>query len=86
MPELSTLVCPDCGHDTFTVTRTTRTEYTVQWDSRAGEFELSSEVVDGGDAGDENDWTCADCDAQYPDCNPDEDLITAEAYNAEEDD
>lgn len=74
------LVCPNCGHDEFEATLTTRTEYTYQVE-RAGHFhEVSETVVDGGDVGDIDTLACTDCGDNF---DPD-DLITEAEYSTEE--
>lgn len=78
----SNLVCPECGHDVFKATLTTRTEYTYNAHANAGLIERSEEVVDGGDVGDVDEFTCTDCGFGY-DSLAEPDLITREAYEAE---
>lgn len=78
------LVCPDCGSDSFTQTRTTRTEFTVSLDVNGHMVDRDDGVcMDSGER-DEDGIECQDCGASY-DCDTDE-LITVEAYNADDDD
>lgn len=77
------LVCADCGHDTFEQVRTTRTEYTMQFDARAGWYETAEQVVDAGDM-DEDDIRCADCGAEVT--SEGDDLVTEQQYNDDTDD
>ncbi len=76
---MENLVCPECGHDEFTQTRTTRIEYTLSYDSRAGWYETAESCVDSGDMGD-HEIECADCGYE---CDADA-LVTIEQYNESE--
>lgn len=81
---MSELVCPECGHDQFTATLTTRTEYTYSATTDFhGPIELSSEIVDGGDLGDIDAFECADCGEEYNNLDADH-LVTREQYDSTE--
>ncbi len=75
------LVCPDCGHEEFTATLTTRTRYEYTFSDDGYMSEHDSEVVDGGDTGDVDSFECTDCGASY--CDPASELVSEETYSDE---
>lgn len=72
------MVCPDCGHDTFEQTRTTRTQYSLTFDAAYGWFETSEQCVDSGDM-DEGAIQCAACHIELTD----DELVTGAQYSDE---
>lgn len=75
----ASMVCPECGHDTFEQTRTTRTEYTLTFGSASGWFETSETCVDGGDM-DDGAIQCAECRAEVTE----DELVTVEQYSEDD--
>ena len=71
---MSDLVCPECGESQFRQTRYAVICATVAVDSRAGEYDVSEEVMDGGDR--DEPLRC-ECGAEYHDLD---ELVTEDAY------
>lgn len=74
------LVCPSCGWGEFSAILTTRTEYTYNFDQRLGTYEIRSELYEGGDLDEVDEFTCTDCGALVVE----DDLVTEEDYLGEE--
>jgi DNA-directed RNA polymerase subunit RPC12/RpoP len=74
---MNSLVCPACGHEQFQQTRTTRTEFLMEFSAHYGWIDVAEIVIDGGDMAD-HDIVCADCGTST---DNDGDLVTQEEYD-----
>ncbi len=82
MSDNDTLVCTECGNSKFTARLNTLTRYTYQAHTNYGQpWQTDSQVIDGGDLGDVDEFECTDCGETFENLDGGN-LTTREAWVA----